>query len=151
MYPKISDDQIAAKDFMNNGNDALALKTLQQLSLFNVVTPDIEGGAADSTVTEYVFVAPTKLEITSASFIRNVMNTGAGNTPEVLLQNGSTIIAQQIIPLTGAVGDATNITLVPDHVVVDKGAVLKVLIITPDQTITTKAKGKIQIAGKSIL
>lgn len=150
-YPKLTNAQVAEKDFNNNGNDLLALHLLKNLC-FNEVTGVLAGGASDSTTSEAVFVAPTKLQVVSVKFIRTAMNTGEDNTPEVeLVQGANTIVAQEIIPLAGAVGDVTPVPLVPDHVVVPEGTVLKLVIITPVSTVTTALKGKLQIEWNPVV
>lgn len=150
-YPKITAAQVQAKDFAGNYDTPLALELLQNLS-FNQVTSALAAGATGVTTLDYVFVAPTKLEITSAKFITTVVNTGADNTPVVKLFAGSDEVgALAAIALGGAVGDAASLVLDAAKVVVAAGAKLILKIINPTATITTALTGKLQFEWKSVV
>ncbi len=150
-YPKITLDQVTQKDFTGNGNDVLALDTLRNLS-FNVTTPEVTGGAANSTVSEYVFVAPTKMEVTGAKFIISQVNVGASNTPTVSVKNGANVVASKDIQLGGSAGNVAKLDLTAANVVANEGDVLTCNIVTPSAaTVTTALKGKFQIEWKSVV
>lgn len=150
-YPKITSVQVSTKDYEGNFNTPLALEALQNLS-FNLVTTELAAGATGETKDDYIFVAPTKLEITSVKFITTAVNTGAGNTPTVSLRDTINEIGNTgIITLGGAVGDVKAMTLDATKVVLAEGAKLIHRIVNPAGTITTTLKGKLQIEWKSVV
>lgn len=150
-YPKITAAQVRAKDFDGNFNVPLALELLQNLS-FNQVTNALAAGATGATVNEHVFVAPTKLEVTSVKFITTVINTGASNEPAVKLLAGTNEVATATILLAGAaIGDVATLTLDATKVVVEAGVKLIFRIVNPTATITTPLTGKLQIEWKSVV
>lgn len=150
-YPKLTDEDLSKKEFFGiAGNAELALKN-QKDQCFNVISADITAGASGATVTELVFIAPTKLKIISANFLVVTPQTGTGNTPVVKLQQGSTdIAATGAIALSGAAGDVEALTVNADECEIDAGTVLKAAIVNPAGTITTALKGKLQIEWNSI-
>jgi len=151
-YPKITAVQVKAKDFDGNFNTPLALELLQNLS-FNLVTSALAAGATGVTVNEHVFVAPTKLQITSAKFITTAVNTGAGNEPVVKLLAGTNEVGTTaaIVVAGAAIGDVATLTLDATKVVVEAGVKLILRIVNPAGTITTPLTGKLQFEWNSVV
>jgi len=150
-YPKITTEMVSQKDFYNNpANVAAAMEYLKDLS-FNHVSQDVTAGASGATVTEYAFVAPTKLQIVEAKFLVVTPQVGADNTPVVKLQVGSDdIAASAAIALGGSAGDVKPLVVDQDKKVIAAGSVIKLAIVNPAGTITTALKGKFQFAWNSI-
>lgn len=150
-YPKITTEMVSQKDFYNNpANVASAMEYLKDLS-FNHVSQDVTAGASGATVTEYAFVAPTKLQIVEAKFLVVTPQVGTGNTPVVKLQVGSDdIAASAAIALSGSAGDVKPLVVDQDKKVIAAGSVIKLAIVNPAGTITTALKGKFQFAWNSI-
>lgn len=143
MYPQLTQAAVDSLDkYGSHGAISIGalLKTFSRTEISNLLT----GGAANSTVTDQLLIAPAKLEITKAQFVINTVNTGAGNVPTINLKVGDTVIATGTIALGGAVGDVVNLTVDADNVVVAKDAVIKVEVVTPNETITVAVKGKVQ-------
>lgn len=143
MYIKLTQEQIEKADKYGLPMD-LANK-LSQLS-YPHVTPKVTAGASGATVTEFVFIAPTKLTIEKCSVIIDTPNVGTGNTPDVKLMNGNTVLATANIALSKSAGDIVACTLnsTPANLVIDEGTALKVSVVNPAGTITTALSCKMQ-------
>ena len=146
MYAQLTSSQVDSKDFNNNPNVIPQLAEILQHLSFNQVTANLAAGATGATVDDYVFVAPTKLTITNAKFIKTVVQTGSGNTPVVSLRAGANEVGNSgAIQLAGAVGDVAPLTLDPAQVVIAKDTKLIFRIVNPSATITVALAGKLQI------
>ena len=150
-FPALTDAQVQQLDFNNANNSLLALSLLQNLPVVQV-TDIITAGATDTTVDDYVFVAPCKLQILDAQFITTTVQTGAGNTPTVSLRAGA---ANEVgntgaISLGGAVGDAAELTLDPTKTTVAAGTKLVLRAVNPAGTITVPLAGKLQFIWNAI-
>lgn len=150
-YPKITDEMVSQKDFYNNpANAVLAMENLKDLC-FNHVSQDVTAGASGATVTEYAFVAPTKLQIVKANFLVVTPQEGTGNTPTVKVQVGSDdVAASAAIALSGSAGDVKALVVDQDKKVIAAGSVIKFAIVNPAGTITTALKGKFQVEWNAI-
>lgn len=123
---------------------------LSKLS-FNNVSDPVTGGSTGTNVDKYFFVAPCKMIVTKATFIVDVANVGADNTPAVSLREGSNQVGiSAAIALSGAAGDVHNVVLDPAKVEIAKGAKLFVRVATPSATISTALVGKLQIEWNAI-
>ena len=150
-FPQITDAIVNSKDFFNNGADATALRTLQNLP-YVAKSSSITAGATGVTVSEVFFIAPVKCQILDANFLTQSVQTGTGNTPVVKLFAGANEVgASGAIALAGAIGDVNTLVLDPTKVVVPAGTVLKVSVINPAGTITVALAGLLQIAFKAVV
>lgn len=148
-FPLLTDAQVEAKDFMNNGDAVTALHLLQNLPYVNVSSA-LAAGATGVTTNEHIFVAPCKMVILEAKFITTVINTGSGNEPEVKLLAGSAVVGVSgaIVLAGAAVGDVATLTLDADEVEIAAGTKLILRIVNPSATITTPLTGKLQFIWK---
>lgn len=149
--------KIAAEDYNKTAEEwdkvdiARAITALKELS-YNNVSAALAAGATGATTNEHIFVAPTKMKITSAKFITTVVNTGADNAPEVKLLAGANIVGVSgAIALGGAIGDVAALTLDADYVTIAAGTKLILRIVNPTATITTPLTGKLQIEWHSVV
>jgi len=148
-FPLLTNAQVLAKDFMNQGDTVKALDLLQNLPYVNV-SAALAAGATGVTTNEHIFVAPCKLEILEAKFITTAVNTGTSNEPEVKLLAGTDIVGVSgaIVLAGAAVGDVATLTLDAAEVVIAAGTKLILRIVNPTATITTPLTGKLQFIWK---
>lgn len=146
MYTKITEKQVESYDKYGMHN-AIKVGAILAALPGNFVTPNVTAGATGATVTENVFVCPTKLNITKATFVIGVVQTGADNTPTVSLYNltkAETIGVTAAIALAGTIGDKKTLVLTAANVDCNEDDVLQMKIINPTATITVALQGKVQ-------
>jgi len=147
MYPQIPASLATTNDLYQNpgGVDVAAL--LKEFSRVHPV-PMLEAGATGVTTSLVCFVAPCKCVVTGFKAIKQKVQTGTGNTPEVKLRKGSAteLAATGAIALSGAIGDVHEGTLTATtaNLTLSKGEVLSMDVINPSATITIA----IQVVGQ---
>lgn len=149
-YPKYTDAMVRTADEMQHTKGLGFAKLLQNLS-FNE-TAIITAGASDTTTAKALLVAPTKLRVTKAVGVIDVVQTGTGNTPVVQLYNKTkdeVIAASAAIALGGAIGDKIAMTLTSANTDVAEGDVLQVRVVNPAGTITVALQARVQVEWNS--
>jgi len=148
-FPLLTNAEVQAKDFMNQGDITKALDLLQNLPYVNVSSA-LAAGATGVTVNEHIFVAPCKMEVLQAKFITTAVNTGSGNEPVVKLMAGTDEVGASgaVVVAGAAIGDVASLTLDSAKVVVASGGKLILRIVNPGGTITTPLTGKLQFIWK---
>ena len=137
-YPKFTDQMVKVADEMQHTKGLGFAKLLQNLSHI-FTTPTVTAGAAGATAALNAFVAPTKLRITKATAVLQVVQTGTGNTPTVELYNltkTEVVGVTAAIALAGAIGQKNVLVLDATKTVIDEGDVLQWRVVNPAGTIT---------------
>ena len=147
MFPQVSSKQVEQYDKYGMHN---AVPVAEILSEFPgvFVSHRVVAGVTGATVTENAFICPVDLNITKATFIMDVVQTGTDNTPTVSLYNltkRETIAVTGAIALSGTIGNKSTLVLDTTKVDCSAGDVLQVNIINPTATITVALEGKVQV------
>lgn len=153
-YPKLTTALQNYRDASGEFPTAWVTTLIQNAPHLFVSPPEV-GGATNTTVDRYLFVAPTKLQILEAKLILTTVQTGTGNRPIPSLvgitTTDTTVIAlADTIELSGAIGDVHEVVLNTSNVVVADGTKLALRYKTPAQTITIPIQGKLQAVWKSV-
>src|SRR5574337_827312 len=144
MYPKLNQTQVDNFDVWGKFNEGIA--TILQKFSTNLVSPLLTGGSTGTTVTEYFFVAPDDIRVTGMKVLVDTPNTGSSNTPDVNINNGATKVATAAaIAVTHSAGDVVTGTLnaTDANLLVPKGTVLTITVVTPSSTVSTALKAKV--------
>lgn len=149
-FPKITSEMKTFRDSKDNLNTGALMDYMAELPI-PFGSDNVAGGASNSNADHYVFVAPTKCQILDAKFIVDTPNVGTGNTPVVSLRAGSTEIAvSEAIALSGSKGDVEALVIDADNAVVEAGTAVYLRVATPESTVGTAIKGRLQAYFKSV-